>query len=175
MMACFGQEPVSAECGAKFLACANPTGSGDCYSGLGCVDTCQKAAGGKLDGPQCVFKCAHALTPAAAADFWAAASCLGNSGAEATCSPILLKCVAPTGSKTCVDTVTCMKTCPENDGTCLFGCLKAASSAAADSAWKFALCGQTCDGKCAGGSSTCAIECMSSTCPTELAACTLPK
>lgn len=174
MMACFGQEPVSPECGAKFLACANPTGTGDCFGGLGCIDTCQKAPGAK-DGPQCVFKCAHAMTAPAAADFWAAASCLGKSGADATCSATLLKCVAPTGTKNCADTVTCMQNCTKDDGVCLFGCLKAASSAGADSAWKFALCGQTCEAKCAGSSPSCAMECLASTCPTELAACTLPK
>ncbi len=170
MMSCFGQEPVSPECGAKFLACANPTGTGDCYTGLGCVDACQKAPGA-VDGPQCVFKCAHVMTAAAAADLWSAASCFGNKGAEATCGPNLLKCVAPSGTKNCSTTVTCMQKCTKDDTACTFGCLKAASSTGAESAWKFAMCGETCNAKCAGGTATCAQECMMATCPTELAAC----
>lgn len=168
MIDCLGGSGISPQCQGKFLACINPTGSGDCYSGIGCVSACQSAPGGSKDGPDCLFKCAHAMSKTAAAEFLEASQCFGGGGTpeqQQVCSAKLVQCIGATGTASCADTIGCVQACSKDDGTCMYGCIKNATSAAGSEAWSVLQCGSSGDsskclamiGSCYGkGTETCA-------------------
>jgi len=58
---CFGKD-MAEGCIAKYMACAQPSGTKSCGEGLACI---QNTCAGK-DGPGCPLKCAHELQPASA-------------------------------------------------------------------------------------------------------------
>lgn len=168
MIDCLGGSSITPQCQDKFLACINPTGSGDCYGGITCIGACEKASGGKKDSPDCLFKCAHAMSKPAATEFLAASQCFGGGGTpeqQQVCTGKLVKCIGATGTATCADTIGCVQACPKDDGPCMYGCIKKASSATATEAWSVIQCGSGGDtskclpiiGACYGkGTQTCA-------------------
>lgn len=168
MVDCLGDKGISPQCQGKFLTCINPTGSGDCYGGLGCVAQCQQAPGGSKDGPDCLFQCAHAMTKTAAAQFLEASQCFGGGGTpeqQQACSGKLVQCIGASGTASCANTIGCVQACPKDNGTCMYGCLKKGSSASATEAWSLLQCSGGSDpgkclplvGSCYGkGTSTCA-------------------
>lgn len=142
-----GNGPMTPECGAKFVACAEPAGTADCLGGIDLIGKCQQSGGGGGDNPTCMFEAMHAMTKEAALLLMQVSPCFGkNDPASAkTCAPLFLQCVNPSGTADCSATAGCMQACPKDDGGCMFGCLKKGSKDGAAAAWAAAQCGMAND------------------------------
>lgn len=120
-------------CAPAFLGCAISGKSGDktCYDVFACQAECAKS--GKQDD-ECMAICLPQLSKAAQQEFLDALPCFESK--DAACMPKVLKCINPSGDKTCFESMACIDGCKADDGNsgaCIFGCLhnvKATSSEA---------------------------------------------
>ena len=164
-------------CVKSFLACISPSGKNTCSQTMTCQSACQAASGGG-DSGTCVFNCLHKATPAAAAAFLKIAPCGGNGSPPApaqaeACNEAMVACAGPKGSGTCAQIMTCMGGCGEGGSMdCMFGCISSGSLSSGASFAKFLTCKSTCESQCtASTDQQCYEKCLTSSCPTESAAC----
>ncbi len=124
---CAGQKCIfpAIACGAD-----GKTGSADCVSAFGCMDTC------KEKGPDCNYGCYGNLSKAAQTQFDTLFNCAAAAGGQdafAACPGQALTCIAAgkTGSGGCAPLFSCMDGCeklPENSKAgCMAGCWSSAS------------------------------------------------
>lgn len=172
--ACMGKAPNGTDsCTTAFVNCAAPSGTTSCIDTIGCLVKCGGEAG-KGPSPACLFTCLHASTKTAAAASMGFAGCMDNKdpAKNATCADLGVTCIAPSGSKTCPEMVTCAMGCGQNSGaSCIFGCAAQGTTSSAKDFMTFAMCRNTCQAGCPKDDNTCLNACMVKDCPTAVGAC----
>jgi len=162
------------KCATEIGGCyGDPKGTGTCAAVLGCAAAC-----GPNGGPNCLATCLKGGTPQVAIQVLKAAQCFGKT--DPACTPNLVTCLAPKGTKKCFELTPCLVPCNGKTGkeltACQFACLDQGSSEAVTQWFDFAGCDQGCKAKCPNDDSgTCALNCQKATCPTAQTACLPPK
>ena len=164
-----GQDPFGA-CPSQALTCfaSGKSGSGGCAPLFGCIDGCNKLNDSQKVG--CMSACWAAATPTAQQQWVAISKCIN--APNAACAGTLTACAAPTGNKTCLDTVTCWGNCDKGGqkADCHLGCLTAASVAESNKAADLFICMGTLCKPC-NGNKACEDECVKTKCATQFTNC----
>ncbi len=114
---------AEAVCAPAYMGCLISGKSGDksCFDLFGCQAECAKA--GK-DEDVCLGTCLPQLSKDAQATFIDAIPCFESK--EPACAAKVMKCIDPSGDKTCYEAFGCISGCKGGDGdsaACVFGCI----------------------------------------------------
>jgi hypothetical protein len=160
-------DPMQA-CGIQAVTCLadGKMGPKACYEVLSCMEGCSKGA-----GPDCVAACVSSGTEVAQQTFADLVPCL-DQDMSAACMTKFVACAAPSGTKTCAETVTCIDDkCANSDGpSCPLTCAHEATPAEGKKFADMMECVVPCQDAC-NGDKACKNECPMGTCQTQALAC----
>jgi hypothetical protein len=160
-------DPMEA-CGIQVVSCLadGKKGPKACYEVLSCMEGCSKGA-----GPDCVAACVSSGTEDAQQTFADLVPCL-DQDMSAACMTKFVACAAPSGTKTCAETVTCIDDkCVNSDGpSCPLTCAHEATPAEGKKFADMMECVVPCQNACKDDKA-CKDKCPMETCQTQTAAC----
>ncbi len=167
-----GKDPFAA-CPNQALTClaGGKTGSDDCWKLASCSSACEKLSDGAKS--LCIGDCWSKATKEAQAQWIAVIQC-GDQASSACYSP-LVQCIAPSGTKTCLDTLGCWETCDKGGSgdACGLQCLHDASPSEGAKVVALMQCMADKCGSCKGAKS-CEDKCLQEQCKAPLTACLAP-
>ena len=167
-----GKDAFSA-CPNQALTCVagGKTGTDDCWKLSSCSTDCDKLSEGAK--AMCIGDCWGKATKAAQAQWIAVVQCGDQSGGA--CLTPLVTCIAPSGTKTCLDTLGCWEACDkaQKGDACGFQCLRDATP---NEGKKVIALMQCMADKCAAckGAKDCENKCLNDQCKPILNACLAP-
>ncbi len=162
------------KCTAEIGMCyGDPKGTASCAGVLACAAGC-----GPTGGPDCFGNCLKTGKPQTAAMAFSAAQCFGKT--DPNCTPNLVTCLDPLGTKKCFELTPCLMPCNGKSGkdlfACQFACLAQGTKESVTQWFDFVGCDQSCKTKCPNDDSgTCAQNCVKTSCPALQTACMPPK
>ena len=169
-----GADPFKV-CPEQTLKCVSEAkvGTQSCIDVLSCFTDCTKKGGNDLAQALCVGACYGAGTQAAQSQFIGVAKCF-DKGNGPGCTDAYVTCADPSGTKTCVETLSCLGDCnknnPDNTG-CAFGCVHKATKTAATKLLQFTSCLDTQCKPICNGNAACEEKCKNEKCSAQLAGC----
>jgi len=141
-----GGQPPEQACIGELMSCltGGKTGNKDCYEIFTCQEKCPKN-----EDMACMAGCLSDTTAAGQKAFMDAMPCFGDQSKmnDPVCAKKFMACINPTGTKTCLQTLSCQGACPKappgQDGSpsCGFACMHNATPAAAEALLKISPCG----------------------------------
>lgn len=169
-----GGENPYASCTEQLFKClsAGKVGTKTCLELMSCNVGCNGSS--KAKEAICNGVC-YGQSSAAAQQAWLGVAQCDPGGNETACAQGIVACSDPTGTKTCLDTISCNDACKKSgkpDGECLFACLHQASKVEAQKTVDLFLCVEKqCKPGC-DGNKTCEDKCMQSgTCKAQFKGC----
>lgn len=167
-----GKDAFSA-CPNQALTClaSGKTGTQDCWKLASCASGCDKLADSAKS--LCISGCWSSATKEAQAQWIALLQCGDQAGSA--CYLPLVTCVAPSGSKTCLDTLGCWEACDKGTGGdgCGMQCLHDASPSEGKKVIALMQCMADKCGFCKGAKD-CEDKCLQEQCKSALNGCLAP-
>ena len=167
-----GKDPFEV-CPNQALTCIadGKTGTDDCWKLASCTNSCEKLGEGAK--AICIGECWAKASKVAQAQWIAIIQCGEQS--SAACSAPLVTCIAPSGTKTCLDTLGCWETCNKasSGDMCGMQCLHDASPTEGKKVVELMQCMAAKCGSCKGAKD-CEDKCLQEQCKAALNGCLAP-
>ncbi len=167
MIANGGTNPADS-CPMQALKCTSgaKTGTKTCWDTLNCAMMCKDPA----TKDQCGLDCYGQATADAQTQYVKTFKCLQDTSGNGQCVGEIVACIAPDGTKACLDMITCSQACansPDKD-LCNFQCIKSGSLAEATKLGALLQCQGT---NCPGLSGQEQLTCTKTKCTAQLNSC----
>lgn len=159
-------------CPDQLFKCLSGGKSGPktCLDTLNCSDGCNSLAEAKKFA--CIAECYGQSTVDAQKTYLGVAKCMGGT-ATGTCTQDIVACTNPSGTKNCLEAITCIDPCKasgKSEGMCIFSCMNQSTKVEAAKFIELLICvGNQCQS--CNGEKSCEDACTKAKCKAQTDAC----